>query len=533
MNKSFIKVLSVVGLLYASPMYADDVTYNLNPTVSPKSMSEVERGAKVTLDFGEIEIADPRNVPVTATPQTVVDDGYDVEYIDGTPETLYLDVDSEGIIYFNFDVAGEAGALYKLSIARGAITSADGTRANMAKSWKYFLAEDPETEEGQLKLLSVNPAPESTIAPGTVINLYFSEDVDIETCTDAVTITNDETDAQTKVTLDWNWDTFDFSNVRFTFPKGLADGTYTATIPADLISGSYCYEKYGEISLKYIVASQSEPEPQDPQPVEVKNFTPASSEVQTLPSIIKIGFQSKLQSLADGAVAILADSESGKTYTGVMTILEYVEKTLKIEFDYGDDADSDGSLGVPGLYTLTIDAGTIFGEDGGTNPAITNVWTVTGAIDLNDIEYSSVLPRDGSELEALTALKITFPQSPALSKGLDAKIIVDGKEYDFTLENNRLSVTVSPEITEFGTYNVTLPAGSVYSLETGHGNKLIALTYQIVHESGIETLAFDNRESLVVYNCQGVCLMRNATLQDFQTLPCGLYVVNGKKVLKK
>lgn len=528
MKKILTMVMSGMLTLTYLQAQAEDVTYNLNPTVTPKAMSEVERGTKVTLDFGDVEISVPQGVTVTATPQTEFDDGYDVEYVDGTPEPLPLNVDTEGVVYFNFDVTGEPGTLYKLSIARGAITSADGTRATMAKSWKYYLAEEPE---GQLKLVNVEPASGSTITPGTVVDLFFNEEVDIETLTDAVTITNLETGAENKSSLCWNFDNWDFSDIQFTMPKGLPNGDYKAYIAADIFTSYTSSEKYGEITLYYTVEGEEGPE--GPTAIEVKNFSPASSSVETLSNIINIGFKSQPETLAEGATAELKNDETGKTYTGSMAILDYMEKTIRVIFNYGEDADSSNYLDVAGTYTLTIAANTIFGADGGTNSEITNTWTVTGPIDINDIDYATALPRNGASLSSISSIVINFPSSPSLRKKTGAKISVNNTKYDFTIENNRLTANITPELTEEGSYTVTLPAGSAYSLETGHGNKEITLTYRIEIADSVETMLNEGSDSVTVYNCQGFCILRDGSAEDVRNLPAGFYIVNGKKYLKR
>lgn len=389
-----------------------------------------------------------------------------------------------------------------------------------------------EKVKGQTITLSVDPESGSTITPGTVINLYFSEEMDAKEFNNAVTVTDMATGTEYKLPLDYNWNTFDFSNLQFTMPKDLADGDYSAHIEADWLSGINSGESYGEITLNYTVENKGGDGPGGPATLEVKSFSPASEQVETLSNAIKISFKSQLASLADNARAVLKNDETGKTYTGVMTILTYMEKTVEIVFNYGEEADAANYLCVPGKYTMTIAAGSVIGQDGGENEEIINSWEVTGPVNLNDIQYASVLPKNQRTLTSLGKIQITFPQNPVLTKKLDAMIYVNDFEYNFVLENNRLTLTLSPEITADGTYIVTLPEGSVYSLENAHGNEAITLTYTIGEITGVESL-HNVAETTSVYNCQGICINRMATVRDLGNMPAGMYIVDGKKLIKR
>lgn len=50
---------------------------------------------------------------------------------------------------------------------------------------------------------------------------------------------------------------------------------------------------------------------------------------------------------------------------------------------------------------------------------------------------------------------------------------------------------------------------------------------------GIDTLGANRSGTADIYNLEGVCVLRNATAAEMAGLPAGLYIVNGKKVLKR
>lgn len=49
--------------------------------------------------------------------------------------------------------------------------------------------------------------------------------------------------------------------------------------------------------------------------------------------------------------------------------------------------------------------------------------------------------------------------------------------------------------------------------------------------SGIENVDFSNEDSFAIYNAAGICVKSNASKEDLKSLPKGLYIVNGKKIV--
>lgn len=530
MKRIFLNVLSVMLLFIALPAIAQDVEYTLNPTVLPKSMSEVEKGAKVVLDFNGIEVSVADDAVVTATPLKEVDDGYDVTYEpDGEAISLPIAVGSDGNVFFRFDVDGTAGTLYELKLARGVVTSTDGTKANMVKTWKYFVAKEVAYNLNP----TVTPKSMSEVMQGAKVTLSFG-DTQVALTDDAVVTATPMTEVEDgydieivygdPVSLPLYLD--NDGNACFNFDvRGAAGTQYELKLARGIIVSEDGTQANMVKTWKYFVAEAT-------SYMEVKTINPGNAKVQTLSSLITINFYSQPETLATDAKAELINIETGKTYIGTISIPEYQEKVVKVRFDYGEDADTNGELCVPGNYTMTIAEGEITDNDGCINAEITATWIVSGPIDINDIEYLSVLPQNESSLIALSSITINFPDSPVLTKKLGAAIEVGDNYYDFNLQNNVLTLTLTQDLAEDGIYKVTLPAGSVYSLETGHGNKAIELTYYKVTEGQIETL-LNGEETATVYNCQGVCILRNATSDDLLKLAPGFYIVNGKKILRK
>ena len=55
----------------------------------------------------------------------------------------------------------------------------------------------------------------------------------------------------------------------------------------------------------------------------------------------------------------------------------------------------------------------------------------------------------------------------------------------------------------------------------------------IVGESGIQGIIADNSTKAHIYNLQGIIIKHNASEKDLHSLPAGIYIMNGKKVVVK
>ena len=51
--------------------------------------------------------------------------------------------------------------------------------------------------------------------------------------------------------------------------------------------------------------------------------------------------------------------------------------------------------------------------------------------------------------------------------------------------------------------------------------------------TGVENVISDKVSTGDIYNMQGICVKRAATTEDLNTLPTGIYIINGKKIVVK
>ncbi|MDE5774055.1 MAG: hypothetical protein K2H86_06330 [Muribaculaceae bacterium] len=92
-----------------------------------------------------------------------------------------------------------------------------------------------------------------------------------------------------------------------------------------------------------------------------------------------------------------------------------------------------------------------------------------------------------------------------------------------------LTVNFNPAIDVDGEYMVTIPAGSI--LLDSKPNPEYQLSYKLINgQSGVE--AVEALTTVTVYAIDGTVVMRNADAAAVASLPRGLYIINGKKILK-
>lgn len=160
-----------------------------------------------------------------------------------------------------------------------------------------------------------------------------------------------------------------------------------------------------------------------------------------------------------------------------------------------------------------------------------------GAVE-NDYPFT-IDPAPGSTVDAIE--KITF----ALTEegGYDVfmtdftgfHFTKDGEEFcECSIEENYDVIYVVPEkaIEETGTYELVIDPESLvaWSMSLGmyYNSKPLVFSYTVSEGSSIATIVVDTNVINGVFNLQGV-----KVAGSMDSVPAGIYVVNGKKVLKK
>ncbi len=127
---------------------------------------------------------------------------------------------------------------------------------------------------------------------------------------------------------------------------------------------------------------------------------------------------------------------------------------------------------------------------------------------------------------------VTFTQN---IENAVSSVFTDGQVYanwtaGFTaLEGTKVSVAVDAEKAE-------VTVGGEKANVDENGNYVVEITKDteivISEASGIENINIENATNNV-YNLQGILVIKNANAEQINSLPAGLYIVNGKKVIRK
>ena len=201
--------------------------------------------------------------------------------------------------------------------------------------------------------------------------------------------------------------------------------------------------------------------------------------------------------------------------------------TVEAELDFNDYNVATVAVNATekGVYTIEIPEGYFNDENGDPIPAVTLTYYV-GDVVVPDNKPCTADPADGSELDALTTITLTYKNKEIGIGNGKIQINKDGNELttvEAELDFNDYNVaTVAVNATEKGVYTIEIPEG-YFNDENGDPIPAVTLTYYVGVASGIQNInaAIANG---TVYNLNGV-KVNKATK--------GIFIVNGKKVAKK
>ena len=152
-------------------------------------------------------------------------------------------------------------------------------------------------------------------------------------------------------------------------------------------------------------------------------------------------------------------------------------------------------------------------------------------------EAFEVIPANGSKVESLAEVRLTFPGETVVSLNTDAGKLLLTKQEGQTVEMphaelatdalNVIKLRTAAPVTEQGIYTITIPQG--YVLDAAfEPMEALTLIYGVGVETGINEVVSGNAALREVYTIDGKLVPATVT-----NLPAGLYIVNGKKVLVK
>lgn len=172
-----------------------------------------------------------------------------------------------------------------------------------------------------------------------------------------------------------------------------------------------------------------------------------------------------------------------------------------------------------------------------------------------DIVPASVNPADGSTLEEISSVEMTFDQLTfyPMEKGApvatlwkvdEAGAETQVAESGIAIENDWYEptsyvFTFAAPVKEDGTYRLKVARASfcdeTFDMEmgtAGRANDELVYTYIVSTGLGIDAVG-ESAASATVYSVDGRIVMKNANASDIKALPAGIYIVDGKKVAVK
>lgn len=187
--------------------------------------------------------------------------------------------------------------------------------------------------------------------------------------------------------------------------------------------------------------------------------------------------------------------------------------------------------------TLSIPEGIVINKEGELNPAQELVFSI-----MPTFTSYTYTPESGETIDSDFVVKVSFEGNPI--EYLQAS--VSAMVYDPTYKN--IPLEFGKEVTikgddellidlsslESGEYELVIPEGFVMVTadDTKYLSPDIWLEYTLENnqDSGVTAAEVENG-SLSVYTTDGVKLLQTSDKKVFDTLPAGLYIIDGKKIL--
>lgn len=202
-------------------------------------------------------------------------------------------------------------------------------------------------------------------------------------------------------------------------------------------------------------------------------------------------------------------------------------------FTFGTQFDAKGSHNMASGFEITGK------NDNGSTP---------DPADQEVLEPSSISPEKGSKVESLSEIRISFPEEIGLLTydaylySADAMAVesnyLQKAELSLDMDDwNLVIATLEAPVTTDGEYVLFIPARTIGNTafadsmgETGICNTALFIPYMVGDGSGSVDAVVETEIS-DVYDIHGRIVMRKAAYGDLKTLPKGIYVYGGKKVI--
>lgn len=161
----------------------------------------------------------------------------------------------------------------------------------------------------------------------------------------------------------------------------------------------------------------------------------------------------------------------------------------------------------------------------------------------NILVPTEVTPADGSTVKSIAKVELTVDPKYGIGTLNTNKAIFVKKDgsivgsisasIDYAADaDNKVEITFDPEITEDGTYTISVPEEMFYDLSDNLFNPELTYTFIIDNSTNIGGVEVEDANAVVeVYSVDGCLVSKGKKADVMKKLVKGIYIINGQKVV--
>lgn len=204
----------------------------------------------------------------------------------------------------------------------------------------------------------------------------------------------------------------------------------------------------------------------------------------------------------------------------------------------------------PGNYVLQLGEGAFSEFQAGGAPLLAAPYSFRYTV-VADPTITEILPASNTELSKLEEVEIRYPNAQYVEEnpecaqaitildeaGLPVEVevavagggVAPNVEGDEEYTGAKVVLSITPALVEKGKYTLVLPQG-FFTCNGKYASLEEQAVYSIDGTLGLVSIEGDS-DTVTVFTPTGICVLRNAAPDALSTLPAGIYVVNGRKLV--
>lgn len=170
-------------------------------------------------------------------------------------------------------------------------------------------------------------------------------------------------------------------------------------------------------------------------------------------------------------------------------------------------------------------------------------YTLTG--DAPAATINKIVPADNETVEKLSYILFTFSDitNPSENEALQPRLYAEGSEELIPLahttkneqgngfvQHMQAGLKLTEAVVKNGTYILEIPEG-YFTDSNGKSIAGVTLKYFVKNATAIEDIIVEGETNWTVYNLTGIKVLDTENAEELNTLPKGIYIINGRKAL--